>query len=93
MGAQIGLIPERVRMASPLSYVGEGMAPILIQHGRLDSIVPYQQSVQLAEAMEVRMGREWFELDILDKAAHNDARFETEENLDRVFGFIERRLR
>lgn len=93
LGAQIGLIPEMVRLAGPLMYVGEGMAPILIQHGRVDPIVPFQQSLQLAEAIEARMGREWFELDILDEAAHNDPLFETEQNLDRVFGFIEGRLR
>jgi acetyl esterase/lipase len=93
LGGQIGLIPERVRLASPLTYIGERMAPILIQHGRIDPIVPFQQSVRLAETIEARVGTERFELDILDAAAHNDPLFETDENLDRVFEFIECRLR
>jgi acetyl esterase/lipase len=92
LGAQIGLIPHTAQLASPLTHVGEGMAPILIQHGRMDPIVPFQQSIQLAEAIEARVGNDRFELDILDEAAHNDPLFETDENLDRVFGFIERRL-
>ena len=93
LGAQIGLIPDKVRLASPLTYVGEGMAPILIQHGRIDPIVPFQQSIQLAETIEARVGLQWFKLDILDEAAHNDPMFETDRNVDRVFEFIERRLR
>jgi acetyl esterase/lipase len=92
LGAQIALVPEKARLASPLTYVRAGMAPVLIQHGRADPIVPYQQSVRLAEVIEARVGRERFELDIIDEVAHNDPLFETDENLERVFEFIERRL-
>jgi acetyl esterase/lipase len=92
LGARIGLIPDKVRSASPLTYVARGMAPILIQHGRLDSIVPFQQSIQLAEAIAAQVGSESFELDIFDEAAHNDPMFETDRNLDRVFDFIDRWL-
>jgi acetyl esterase/lipase len=92
LGAQIALVPDRVRLANPITFVGPGMAPILIQHGRIDPVVPFQQSVQLAEAIEARVGRGWCELDILDEAGHNDPLFETEENLDRIFAFLERRL-
>ena len=93
LGARITEIPDRVRLASPITYVGEQMPPILIQHGRADNLVPFQQSVQLAEAIEARVGAERFELDLFDGAVHGDPVFESEQNLERVFDFIERRLR
>ena len=93
LGAPITAIPDTVRLASPMTYVGEHMAPILIQHGRADNLVPFQQSVQLAEAIEARVGAARFELDLFDGAGHADPMFESDQNLDRVFEFIERRLR
>jgi acetyl esterase/lipase len=93
LGAPIAAIPDKVRLASPMTYVGEHMAPILIQHGRVDNLVPFQQSVQLAEVIEARVSAERFELDLFDGAGHADPVFETDQNLDRVFEFIERRLR
>ncbi len=69
------------------------MPPILIQHGRADNLVPFQQSVQLAQAIEARVGADRFELDLFDDAGHGDPVFESEQNLERVFDFIERRLK
>ena len=64
LGAKITEVPDKVRLASPLTYVGEHMPPILIQHGRADNLVPFQQSVQLAETIEARVGSDRFELDL-----------------------------
>jgi acetyl esterase/lipase len=93
LGARITDVPDRVRLASPITYVHAGMAPILIQHGRADSLVPFQQSLQFAEALVARVGENRFELDLFDGAVHDDPLFESDQNLDRVFEFIKRRLR
>jgi dipeptidyl aminopeptidase/acylaminoacyl peptidase len=79
-------------LASPMTYVHEGMAPILIQHGSADCLVPVQQSLEFACVIEERVGLERFELDIFEGAGHDDPVFETEENLNRVFAFIGRYL-
>ncbi|WP_022977255.1 alpha/beta hydrolase family protein [Nevskia ramosa] len=39
-------------MSSPLSAIGKLEAPLLLIHGRLDSIVPYGQAKQLMKALE-----------------------------------------
>jgi acetyl esterase/lipase len=93
MGARITDIPDRVRQANPLTYVHAGMPPILIQHGRLDSVVPVQQSIILAEEIEKRAGRDRFEFEMLDGAGHGDRLFETEANMDRVFAFLDKHLK
>lgn len=51
MGAPIQSIPERVRQASPLTYVSANAPPFLIMHGLADDSVPHQQSVMLYEAL------------------------------------------
>jgi pimeloyl-ACP methyl ester carboxylesterase len=68
------------------------MPPILIQHGRLDPLVPMQQSVEFARAIKEYAGTQRFELDILDTAGHGGPEFETDANMDRVFAFIDRHM-
>jgi acetyl esterase/lipase len=93
LGAKIGDIPDLVQRANPLTYVHAGMPPILIQHGRLDPLVPVQQSMILAERLQEVAGRDRFEFEILENAGHGDPLFETDENMDRVFHFLDRHLR
>lgn len=93
LGAPLAQIPEKVRLANPISYIHSKMPPILIQHGRIDSLVPVQQSILLAEAIEKRVGRDRFELDILEGASHGDPLFGTDENMSRVFSFLDLHLR
>jgi acetyl esterase/lipase len=93
LGARITEVPEKVRLASPMTYVHGGMAPILIQHGSADCLVPVQQSLEFARVIEERVGLDRFELDIFEGAGHDDPVFETEENLNRVFAFIDRYLK
>jgi acetyl esterase/lipase len=93
LGASITEVPEKVRLASPMTYVHERMPPILVQHGTADVLVPFQQSVEFARVIEERVGRDRFELDILEGAGHDDPAFESEENLARVFRFLDRHLR
>ena len=45
-------VPDRVRAASPITYVGRDAPPFLIMHGLADSSVPHGQSVLLYEALK-----------------------------------------
>jgi acetyl esterase/lipase len=53
LGAAVQTVPERVREASPITYVGKNAPPFLIMHGLADSSVPHGQSVLLYEALKV----------------------------------------
>ena len=52
LGAGVPTVPDRVRAASPLTYVGKDAPPFLIMHGLADSSVPHGQSVLLYEALK-----------------------------------------
>ncbi len=51
IGAPIQSAPDKVKAASPLTYVKNGAPPFLIMHGLADNSVPHQQSILLYEAM------------------------------------------
>jgi acetyl esterase/lipase len=93
LGAKITDVPDRARRANPMTYIHKDMPPILIQHGRRDHLVPFQQSVAFADAIRRFVGTDRVEFDILEDADHGDPLFETEENLDRVFSFLDKHLR
>jgi acetyl esterase/lipase len=93
IGARIIDVPDKVQRANPITYIHADMPPILIQHGRMDAMVPVQQSMIFVQKLEELVSRERFEFDILEKAGHGGPLFETEENMSRVFQFIDRHLK
>jgi dipeptidyl aminopeptidase/acylaminoacyl peptidase len=76
-----------------MTYIHENMPPILIQHGRLDTMVPVQQSIMFAEKLGKYVSHDRFEFEILEGAGHGDLKFETKENMDRVFAFLDKYLK
>jgi acetyl esterase/lipase len=93
LGAPIAEVPDRVALANPMTYVNADMAPILIQHGRDDVGVPMQQSIEFARVIREKAGSDRCELDIIDGARHDSPEFTSPQNLDRVFGFLDRYLK
>ncbi|MBE0685874.1 MAG: alpha/beta hydrolase [Anaerolineaceae bacterium] len=93
LGAKISEIPLKVELANPMTYVNGHMPPLLIQHGRLDELVPVQQSMIFVEKLEKYVNPDRFEFDIIEGAGHADLLFETDENMDRVFSFLKKHLK
>jgi len=54
VGAPIQSVPGRVRATNPITYLtpGRNVSPFLIAHGDLDPVVPVQQSVAFARALD-----------------------------------------
>ena len=93
LGAQITTIPERVKEANPITYITKEVPPFFIQHGTLDNIVPSGQSKLLYEAL-IQAGHEnQTTFKYIEGASHCDPKFETKENLDKVFQFIDTYLK
>jgi acetyl esterase/lipase len=92
LGAPFEEVPDLVRAANPATYLRPDVPPILIQHGDADPLVPYQQSVDFAAAIERAVGGGRHEFDILEGAGHGTPEFGTEENMKRVFRFLDRYL-
>ncbi len=93
LGKPITEVPELVRFASPMTYIKATMPPFLIQHGLKDSIVPVQQSMNFAAAIEKAVDAKRVTLEILNDAGHGDPLFETPQNVARVLDFLEQQLK
>ena len=92
LGAKLSEVPLIVELANPMTYIHKHMPPILIQHGRLDTMVPVQQSIMFVEKLEKYVSPDRFEFDIIEGAGHGDPLFETQENMNRVFSFLDKHL-
>lgn len=81
-----------VEKASPINHIHENMPPMFIQHGSGDEILPMQQSIRFARKANKVCREERVRLEIIPGAIHSSLLFETEENLEKVFCFLEEAL-
>lgn len=82
-----------VQKANPMTYVNPKMPPMLIQHGRKDHLVPFQQSEIFVKKVRSITGNDKVIFNIFETADHGDRQFETEENMEKVFHFLKESLR
>jgi acetyl esterase/lipase len=93
IGGSVSAQPERARDASPVTYVTADDPDILIQHGRADCVVPWQQSDELAHTYAQVAGADRVTVDLIDQAGHGGSHFVEPNNLARVVAFFAARLR
>jgi acetyl esterase/lipase len=93
MGKNIADFPSLAAEADPDTYVSADDPPFFIQHGLEDNVVPYQGSVELAQNLGKTIGPEKVFLELFPSTNHYGHIFFTQENLDRVFQFLDRFLK
>ncbi len=86
------LDPEYLAKANPITYISDRMAPMLVQHGCVDRLVPYKQSVILVDAIRKKAGEGRVEFTTLPTADHEDKQYGTDENLELVWNFVKKYL-
>jgi acetyl esterase/lipase len=92
-GKNIVDAPELVKESDPDTYVSSDDPPFLIQHGLEDNLVPYQGSVLLAGKLGKALGYKKVSLELFPATRHGGEAFGTEENLNRVFTFLDEYLK
>ncbi|GIW99490.1 MAG: calcium sensor EFh [Pirellulaceae bacterium] len=89
LGAPVQTVPDRARMANPITYIDPADPPMLIVHGDADPLVPYQQSQMLHEALQ-QAGVE-SALVIVPGGGHGP--FNGQEHLNRAVKFFDSHLK
>ena len=81
---------EKAQKASPMTYISKKQAipPVLIAHGSIDALVPFNQSDILAKKLEEN--DKIFEFYNLKGANHGSVEFWTKEMFDIVEAFIKK---
>jgi acetyl esterase/lipase len=82
--------PELVKAANPENYVTSDDPPFFIQHGTEDNLVPYQGSVLLARKLGEILGQQMVTLELFPATGHGGKAFVDENNLKRIFDFLEK---
>jgi acetyl esterase/lipase len=93
IGAPVGANTSAALKASPIAYVSPNAPPFLIQHGKADCMVPWQQSEALANALRATISPADVQLQYFDGEEHGGASFTSPANIDRVVAFLRRSLR
>lgn len=93
IGGNITEKVEEVKKANPAMYITENDPAFFIQHGTADPNVPTQQSIDFAEKLTAVLGEEKVELTLIDGAVHGGEPFNSQENLDEVFSFLDEALK
>jgi len=89
IGGALPLHPEKCKASSPITYIGPGSAPIYIQHGKKDDIVPYLQSVVFEERLRGEIGTEKVILEVVDNVGHADPLFFLPGNIHKMLDFLD----
>jgi acetyl esterase/lipase len=92
VGCPIDQLTEQVKRANPISYIHKDMPKVLLQHGSGDDILPMQQSIDFALKVNGLLGEERAIVEIFPNAIHASVMFETKENIERIFAFIDSEL-
>lgn len=90
IGKNLADAPELVKAANPETYITKDDPPYFIQHGLVDPLVPYPQSVHFAEKLEKVIGKENVTLELIPGSGHGGPSFSTAENLNKVFAFLDK---
>lgn len=93
IGKNLEDAPELVKEANPVTYISSDDPPFLIQHGMEDNLVPYQGSVLLARKLGDVLGYDKVSLELFAATRHGGPAFRSEENLERIFRFLDKHLR
>lgn len=93
LGVNLSEAPEALlKAAYPGTYASEDMAPMLVQHGTGDHLVPWAQSEEFVKDLQARGFGHKVEYIPLEGADHEDKRFTASENTEVVFAFIEKHM-
>lgn len=84
---------ELLARAYPGTYASRAMAPLLVQHGTADHLVPWAQSEEFVRDLCARGFADKVEYAPLEGADHEDKRFTAKENMELVFAFIGKHIR
>lgn len=86
------LSDEWLEKANPAAYISERMAPLLVEHGCMDKLVPFAQSVNFVNEIYRKLGQGYVEFVPLPNADHEDREYSDEWNMAVLWSWIEKQL-
>lgn len=86
------LSDEWLNKANPATYINENMAPLLVEHGCVDRLVPFMQSINLVNAIYQKLGHGKVEFVPIPTADHEGPEYSSDWNMDVLWSWMEKQL-
>jgi len=93
LGATITHIQSVVYQANPETFISSNTPPFFVQHGDQDHLVPLEQSIEFVKKLKNAIGEKNVYFEVLKGADHGGQAFESSENLEKVFTFLDTYLK
>lgn len=93
MGAALDTVPDKVQQANPTKYISSSTPPFFVENGSADTNVPTVQSVDFSNALKKAIGDDKVTYIQIPGAGHGTSEFDTTENLDKIFTFLDKYLK
>lgn len=90
MGYNVRDKAEEAKVASPIHYINNNFPPIFMIHGTNDRIVPFEQAVEFAKAINQITGKRQASLKLHINAGHSDNQIKTVANVDESLNFVDK---
>jgi len=90
LGVPAESITNLLRFYNPIDNVHPGIPPVLLQHGKRDPLIPYQQALDMYDKIIEIAGEGRAELDISEEFMHADPGYASPESVERIYGFIDK---
>ncbi len=92
-GALPTLSDEWLAKANPATYISDAMAPMLVEHGCKDRLVPFAQSVNFVNEIYRKLGDGHVEFVPLPNADHEDKEYSSDWNMRVLWGWLDKHLK
>lgn len=85
----LSMVNNEILLSNPACHICADAPRTLLQHGLKDMVVSYEQSVYMYNVLKSIIGEENVRLDLIEDADHADIKLFAEENIKKVFDFID----
>jgi acetyl esterase/lipase len=92
-GGLVTEFPEKSRAIDPITHITSAATPFYIQHGIKDDLVPYLQSVMLAEALKAAIEPEKVVLELVENAGHFSGVHQSTIYINKALDFLDKYLK
>ena len=85
-------VRDKLLLSNPAVHITDKAPYTYLQHGLIDGVVPYEQSVYMYNALKIIAGEEKCQLELLENCDHADVKMFAPDNVKKMFDYIDSKI-
>ena len=85
-------VRDNLLLSNPAVHITDKAPYTYLQHGLIDAVVPYEQSVYMYNALKSIAGEDKCKLELLENCDHADVKMFAPDNVKRMFDYIDSKI-